>query len=422
MAKVESISYAMAGREGNPLRILVGGIVWPPETFIERLIKGMVEAGAEITVACDQKPTAAWLPHPRMKWLYAPLWRGSSRAAYLARTIRMIPRAMMKGAGDIRKFRDHISRDQRRLARFYRWHQLLPFAGVRTDVIYFPWNSAAISYLPLFDLGYPVILSCRGAQVNIAPLDPGRSSMKKDLLSTFQKAAAVHCVSKAIMNEAQKYGLQVEKSTVIHPAVDPQFFHPAEPSTTELPGRAFHVTTIGSLIWRKGYEYALQAIRELKDKGINIRFNILGDGPERQRVLYTVNDLELNDVVELHGRNSPEDVRRVLQRSDAFLLTSLSEGISNAVLEAMACGVPVVTTDCGGMREAVTDGVEGFVVPTRDTAAIVRALAHLWEHQEVRLRMGLAGRQRIERSFSLSHQVEDFIAVCRSLTAPALQV
>lgn len=420
MDKVESTNHAVAGGEKNPLRILVAGIGWPPETFIERLIKGMVDAGAEITVACDQKPTAPWLPHPRVKWLSAPLWRGSL-IARLARTIRMIPRAMIKSAGDIRMFRDHIGQTQNWRARFYRWYQLLPFAGVRTDVIYFPWNSAAISYLPLFDLGCPVVLSCRGSQVNIAPLNPNRS-MKQDLRMTFQKAAAVHCVSEAIKCEAEQYGLEMEKAKVIRPAVNPQFFFPLRLSKEAIHPSVFRVTMIGTLIWCKGYEYALQAIRELKDNGIDVRLNILGDGPERQRVLYTINDLELNDVVELHGRNSPEDVRKVLQHTDAFLLTSLSEGISNAVLEAMACGVPVVTTDCGGMREAVTNGVEGLVVPARDTAAIARALADLCEHPEVRLRMGLAGRQRIERSFTLSQQVEDFISLCRGLSAEPLHL
>jgi colanic acid/amylovoran biosynthesis glycosyltransferase len=327
----------------------------------------------------------------------------------------IIFRALAKGRKDIGLFRTHLKQTPNWRARFHRWYQLLPFAGARADVIYFPWNSAAISHLPLFDLGCPVVLSCRGAQVNIAPLDPRRPSMKHDLQVTFQKAAAVHCVSEAIMNEAQRYGLERKKTRIIRPAVDPQFFCPPESSKTELPSKVFRITTTGSLIWRKGYEYALQAIRELKDKGINVQFNILGDGPERQRVLYTIDDLDLNDVVELHGGISPQDVRRFLHHSDAFLLSSLSEGISNSVLEAMACGVPVVTTNCGGMSEAVSDGVEGFVVPTRDADSIARALTSLWEHPEIRLRMGLAGRQRIERFFSLSRQVEDFNSLWKGL-------
>jgi colanic acid/amylovoran biosynthesis glycosyltransferase len=166
------------------------------------------------------------------------------------------------------------------------------------------------------------------------------------------------------------------------------------------------------LIWKKGYEYALQSIRVLKDRGINLEFNILGDGPERDRVVFTIHDLELNDVVQLHGQNSPEKVREVLRNSDVFLLSSLTEGISNAVLEAMACGLPVVTTDCGGMREAVTDGVEGFVVPVNDVEAMSEALHTLCQNPQLRKRMGNAGRQCVEKSFSLTRQVQQFLSLC----------
>ncbi len=120
------------------------------------------------------------------------------------------------------------------------------------------------------------------------------------------------------------------------------------------------------------------AIQQLKAAGVPVQYQIIGDGPERQRILYTIQDLGLQDCTQLLGRQPPTAVRELLQQADAFLLASLSEGIANVVLEAMACGLPVVTTDCGGMREAVTDGVEGFVTPVRDPNAMAQALEKLW--------------------------------------------
>jgi glycosyltransferase involved in cell wall biosynthesis len=319
-------------------------------------------------------------------------------------------RSLTAGSSDVRLFKTHVRQSESWRKRVQNWHQLLPFAGLRSDIIYFPWNSAAISYLPLFDLGFPVVLSCRGSQVNVAPLGPQGSELKKDLSKTFRKAAATHCVSEAILNEATKYGLNPQKATVIRPAVDPEFFSP--PAEDSNQRDTFRITTTGALIWKKGYEYALQSIRVLKDRGINLQFNILGDGPERDRVVFTIHDLELNDVVQLHGQNSPEKVREVLRNSDVFLLSSLTEGISNAVLEAMACGLPVVTTDCGGMREAVTDGVEGFVVPVNDVEAMSEALHTLCQNPQLRKRMGNAGRQCVEKSFSLTRQVQQFLSLC----------
>ena len=113
--------------------------------------------------------------------------------------------------------------------------------------------------------------------------------------------------------------------------------------------------------------------------------------------------------VRLQGES--EQVRDTLQQSDVFMLASVSEGICNAVLEAMACGLPVVTTDCGGMREAVSDCVEGFVVPIRDSQAMALALQNLAEDSSLQKRMGHAGRQRILQEFTLERQVQQFVAL-----------
>src|SRR5438094_280020 len=194
---------------------------------------------------------------------------------------------------------------------------------------------------PLFD-DPSVIVSCRGRQINIDPHVLEDSLHAACLKRAFEQAEAMHCVSEAILKEAEQLGLSREKAVVIRPAVDPEVFRPLESRLK--PGSEFIVVTTGYLIWRKGMEYALSSIRKLRDRGVNVRFEIIGDGPERQRVLYTIHDLRLQDCVRLHGRLRPEEVLDRLQQADAFLLSSFSEGISNAVLEAMACGIPVVTS------------------------------------------------------------------------------
>jgi colanic acid/amylovoran biosynthesis glycosyltransferase len=134
--------------------------------------------------------------------------------------------------------------------------------------------------------------------------------------------------------------------------------------------------------------------------------DIVGDGPEFQRVLFTIHDLGLQERSALLGRLSSSAVRNRLRQSDVFLLSSLSEGLSNAVLEAMACAVPVVSSDCGGMSEALTDGAEGFLVPVRDPASMARALSTLAGDPALRSRMGTAARNRILRDFHRDHQLD----------------
>jgi colanic acid/amylovoran biosynthesis glycosyltransferase len=395
----------------SSFKVLIAAVSWPPETFLQRLFRGLAEAGIDVTVACPQKPEGAWMAHGNIHWLQIFEWNMSiiSRLLFLAKSFVA---ALIKGPGDIRWIGRYASPTRGMVERLYLYFKFLPFAGRRWDVIYFPWNSAAIEFLPLFDY-CPAVVSCRGSQINIAPHDPNRKEMSEQLRTTFERAAAVHCVSEAIKNEAGRYGLDPAKATVIHPAVDPDFFCPG----ARLQGQhsIFRIVTVGSLTWPKGYEYALLALRRLLDHRVAAELHVIGDGPERARLLYTIDDLNLEERVHLHGRLSPAEVRSQLQQADAFLLSSFSEGISNAVLEAMACGLPVVTTDCGGMREAVTDEVEGLLVPMRDPEAMAAALHRLASGQDLCHSMGKAARQRIVQDFKLLQQIEAFKSLFMSL-------
>jgi colanic acid/amylovoran biosynthesis glycosyltransferase len=206
----------------------------------------------------------------------------------------------------------------------------------------------------------------------------------------------VHCVSDAIRDEAGQFGLDPARATVIRPAVDLDRFRPSPP-----PGRR-HLVSIGRVQWRKGYEYALLAVRLLLDRGHPVTYDVVGEEADGSATRHAVHDLGLADVVRLLPPTGHDAVPGHLAGADALLLPSLSEGIANAALEAMACARPVVVTDCGGMTEAVTDGVEGRVVPVRDPAAMADAVEALDPA------MGLAGRARVEAAHDLRDQVAAF--------------
>lgn len=395
------------------LRLLVAGLSWPPETFLARLFQGLLAAGIKLTIATPDRPADEWLAQPNFAWL--PVWRSRGpKTIQNFQAFYMSSRAALRSVEDLRFFwrAAKTTAESTRMEQYQSW---LPYAGREWDVIYFPWNSGAIAHLPLFDRA-PTIVSCRGAQVNVAPHNPERAAIREGLRQTFTKAAAVHCVSAAIRAEAGVYGLDPNKAVVIRPAVDPDYFQPLNESRPT-GQQTLRIVTAGSLIWRKGYEYMLLALRHLVDRGIPAYLTIIGDGPERQRLLYTIHDLELNQVVEICGRLYPDQVLERLQMADLFLLTSLSEGISNAVLEGMACGLPVVTTAVGGMPEAVRDGIEGFVVPARNPHAIADALISLWQQPELRRSMGVAARSRIVNEFRLDQQIAAFVTLFRSVAA-----
>ena len=165
----------------------------------------------------------------------------------------------------------------------------------------------------------------------------------------------------------------------------------------------------------------MAGIRQLLDLGINLKFDLVGEGPERQRLTYTIHDLGLNDHVTLHGRLPQEKIREILQNSDVYLSSSVSEGISNAVLEAMSCGLPVVTTECGGMREAVTNGSEGLIVPVRDSNAICLALAKLAGDNAMRSAMGIRARKTAIEQFNIKNQIKSFDQFFRDVAGCGLR-
>jgi glycosyltransferase involved in cell wall biosynthesis len=213
-------------------------------------------------------------------------------------------------------------------------------------------------------------------------------------------------------------GLDPSKACVIRPAVDADFFQPA---TQKRDRSRFTLVSTGSLVWRKGYEYSLQAVRKLIDAGVETEYHILGQGPDRQRLLFTIHDLGLQGQVFLHGSLPREQVREWLQKADTFVLASLSEGISNSVLEAMACGLPVVTSNCGGMSEAITEGVEGYLIPPRDPDALAAALLHLSRHPQLAEEMGISGRARVLIQFDLQRQVRLWLNILVKLTSSSTQ-
>lgn len=396
----------------SPLRVLFVGVKWPPETFLSRLILGLARRGVSVTLALSEQPDAVWRAVPNVEIMVTGAWRGSA-GGRLWHTGGRLAGAVWRSPAETKRFYAAARADRSGGRTAHQLHRWLPFAGREWDVIYFPWNATAIDYLPLLDKS-PSVVSCRGTQIYVAPHNPRRRALREGLRESFGKAAAVHCVSEAIRSEAEQYGLDKSKSIVIRPAVDPDVFRPAR-DDSHSPGNPFRVVSTGAVIWRKGYEYALSAIRRLVDQGAPVRYDIIGGGDETNRLLYTIHDLDLAEHVHWHGRLEPAEVVARLQKADVFLLSSLCEGISNAVLEGMACGLPIVATAVGGMPEAVADGVEGFLTPAGDARAMAAGLHELWRRPELRRRMGAAGRTRVLREFRLDDQIETFIRLFRSV-------
>ncbi|TVO62893.1 TIGR03088 family PEP-CTERM/XrtA system glycosyltransferase [Denitromonas ohlonensis] len=153
------------------------------------------------------------------------------------------------------------------------------------------------------------------------------------------------------------------------------------------------------------------------DARAKARLVIIGDGPQRGEVEAAIVSAGVQAQVWLAGAR--DDVPRLLQGMDVFVLPSKAEGISNTLLEAMASGLPVIATDVGGNAELVVANETGELVPPEDPAAMAQAMQGLFRDPERRLAQRLAARRRVEAEFSLTAMVDRYMAVYDTMLARA---
>jgi sugar transferase (PEP-CTERM/EpsH1 system associated) len=215
----------------------------------------------------------------------------------------------------------------------------------------------------------------------------------------------------AVAREVER--IRGRKVQVIRNGIDPADF--AAPAGLR-PGagkRAVHVARLMDLV--KDQTTLLRAARLVVDREPGFQLTVVGDGPDRARLEALAGELGLGGHVHFLGMRS--DVRELLGAADLFVLSSLTEGISLTLLEAMAAGLPVVATEVGGNREVVVPGETGLLVPAGSPAALAEALLALVRDPERARRMGAAGRRRVEDQFSLARMAADYEQLYLALVA-----
>jgi glycosyltransferase involved in cell wall biosynthesis len=189
---------------------------------------------------------------------------------------------------------------------------------------------------------------------------------------------------------------------------------PLPPLPNGAPVRAVHVARLHAI---KDQVTLLHAIRGVVDARPTFHVDIIGDGPAGDEVRALAVELGLEEAVRFHGMR--DDVDAFLTGADLFLLSSVSEGISLTLLEAMSHALPVVATDVGGNREVVVDNATGLLVPARDPGAMAEAILALVDDPERRRRYGAQGRRRVEEEFSLDRTVDAYHAAYAELLTAA---
>ena len=223
---------------------------------------------------------------------------------------------------------------------------------------------------PLF--GYRLVLSAHGSDVL------GRDvKRRRQLAAQFRNADAVTVVS-SDLQACLLFDYQVppRKVRLIPNGVDCEFWTPATRTTAH-----FSIVAIGRLHRVKGFDVLLEAYAELLGEGRKVTLRIVGEGPDRERLEAQASRLGIAGHVEFTGAKNPSEVRRLLRDAVVFAMPSMSEGMPLALLEAMACGRPVVATQVGGIPEIVARGT-GILVPPNDVPAFANGLRRVLDGPE----------------------------------------
>jgi colanic acid/amylovoran biosynthesis glycosyltransferase len=190
-------------------------------------------------------------------------------------------------------------------------------------------------------------------------------------------------------------------------------FIPRQPSSDGFT----RLVSICRLVEKKGIEYAIRAVAKLARTKPNLEYQIIGDGLLKPKLQKLIQELNLSETVKLLGWKQKTEVINILNNSDILLAPSITasdgdqEGIPVALMEAMAMGLPVISSLHSGIPELVKDGVSGFLVPERDVDGIAEKLNYLVEHPEIWSEMGRAGREIVQENYDIERLNHRLLAI-----------
>ena len=265
--------------------------------------------------------------------------------------------------------------------------------------------------------GLPVILHLHGADF-VEFMDRLRpASLRRAVIRTMASAEQLVVIG----NYWRDYftatlGIPGQRVTIIHNGVpDPRYSEPPIAWRTLREGG--RLLTLGELGPRKGTPELLAALTDPRLRARPWTAVLAGNGPvEHYRA--ELQRMELTDRVQIPGWVERNEAWRLLAESDVFLLPSHMEGLPVAILEAMATGLPVITTPVGAIEDAIEDGVTGLLIPVGDTAALSDAILRLLDDPALGARLATAARLRFEQQFTIEHTATQVAALYTRLLTP----
>jgi colanic acid/amylovoran biosynthesis glycosyltransferase len=375
----------------------------PSTTFIERLIIGLSDSDCEILLFGRLKTNITYKHNVLVKGYQSGRLQKGIYLLYYSVLLFLFKNE------DKRKL-DLLLKTESRNGMYDRV-KCYPVLWHKPDIFHIQWAKGLSEWVWVKSFGIKLVLSLRGAHINYSPI--ADSKLANMYNTQFPNVDAFHAVSKAIAEEAEKYGAEKEKIKVVYSGLDGNSFYNTKP---ESPNKriTFDVISVGRPHWIKGYSYALDAFKLLKDQ--NFKFTYMIVGGVNLELQYQIAELGLEKNIRVIDHVPFDEVQRLIKASDLLLLSSTKEGVANVALEAMTAQKLVLTTNCGGMGEVIIDGVNGFIIPIRNVEAMAKKMYEISQiSEEQKQRITIKALEISQQQHTEKLMVSGMIDLYRSL-------
>jgi glycosyltransferase involved in cell wall biosynthesis len=281
-----------------------------------------------------------------------------------------------------------------------------------------PDGHAGILLKRIFNV--PSMCSVRGSDLKQYPFESKK--MHKVSIRVLEESDAILAVSNDLANQALKMADIKSPPYVIHNGVDTSKFHKYENKEgirkslgIRHTGRA--IVFIGRCEKEKGIFELLDAFLKIKKAGEDISLVIVGEGKDKEKAKGIVDENNMGGNVVFAGNVPHEEIPGYLNAGDIFALPTYSEGMANVIYEAMACGLPVVSTNVGGIPEVITHGVEGFLCNPGDSEMLEKYIRELIRNPVMSQEMGRKAEEKVLKRFTWESNAEEHLRAYEDILA-----
>lgn len=378
----------------NPIKIAIYSGIVPSTTFIERLIDGLAKKDHKIYLFGVQSKKIA----PRKNIDIITYVNKISKLLLLIKYSFLL----ILYKKNEKKRLDNIIFNTKKKSRLLKV-KYYPVLYYCPDIFHLQWAKGIEDWVWVQEFGIKLVVSLRGAHINYSPI--ADDVLARTYKNLFPKVDGFHAVSKAILLESLKYNAVLKNINVIYSGLELQRLA-FQAKGFDKNGK-LNILSIGRDHWKKGYTYALRSMKLLKEMKIDFHYTIVGVDNDEE-LMYQKSQFELENEVTFIGKMSFEEVLKNIKSADVLVLSSVEEGIANVVLEAMALGTLVVSTDCGGINEVIINNENGYLIPIRDPESMANTLFKVSDLSSANYQnITCAARRTIEKQHSHEKMIHE---------------